>query len=104
MSEKFNLEIISPEKILLKDEIVSATIPSFEGEMTILSNHLPLITFLRPGVIKITNSENLEYFVEEDCMTHLIIKNMENLRFSLKLLVNATKCCSKYYTDCTCPF
>ena len=46
MSEKFNLEIISPEKILLKDEIVSATIPSFEGEMTILSNHLPLITFL----------------------------------------------------------
>ncbi len=48
MSEKFNLEIISPEKILLKDEIVSATIPSFEGEMTILSNHIPLITFLRP--------------------------------------------------------
>ena len=65
MSEKFNLEIISPEKILLKDEIISATIPSFEGEATLLSNHIPLITFLRPGIIKITGNKSSEYFVEE---------------------------------------
>ena len=65
MSEKFNLEVISPEKILIKNQVSSVGIPAFEGEMTILSNHIPLITFLRPGVIKITNSENLEYFVEE---------------------------------------
>ena len=53
MSESFNIEIISPEKKLLTEKLKSATIPSFEGEMTILSNHIPLITFLRPGIIKI---------------------------------------------------
>ena len=65
MSEKFNLEIISPEKILTKNQVLSVNIPAFEGEMTILHNHIPLITFLRPGIIKIVNSKDLEYFVEE---------------------------------------
>jgi len=65
MSEKFNLEIISPEKILTKNQVLSVNIPAFEGEMTILPNHIPLITFLRPGIIKIVNSKDLEYFVEE---------------------------------------
>ena len=45
MSENFNIEIISPERKLLKDKATSATIPAFEGEMTILSNHISLITF-----------------------------------------------------------
>ncbi len=65
MSEYFNIEIISPEKKLLTDKASSATIPSFEGEMTILSNHISLITFLRPGIIKINGSKELQYFLEE---------------------------------------
>tara|TARA_B100000965_G_C19037394_1_gene517989 strand:- start:17 stop:406 length:390 start_codon:yes stop_codon:yes gene_type:complete len=65
MSESFNIEIISPEKKLLTEKVNSATIPSFEGEMTILANHISLITFLRPGIIKINGSKETQYFLEE---------------------------------------
>ena len=65
MSESFNIEIISPEKKLLTDKASAATIPSFEGEMTILSNHINLITFLRPGIVKIISNKEIQYFVEE---------------------------------------
>ena len=65
MSENFNLEIILPEKILLKDQTTSVTIPSFEGDMTILKDHISLIVILRPGIIKIFGSKKAEYFVEE---------------------------------------
>ena len=65
MEKNFNLEIISPEKILLSEKVNSVTIPSFEGEMTILLDHIPLITFLRPGILRIEGSKESEYFVEE---------------------------------------
>jgi len=65
MSENFNTEIISPEKILLTDKTDSVTIPSFEGEMTILANHISLITFLRPGIIEINGTKKNKYFLEE---------------------------------------
>ncbi len=65
MSDNFNIEIVSPEKKLLTEKVSSATIPSFEGEMTILSNHIPLITFLRPGILKINGSKEIQYFLEE---------------------------------------
>ena len=65
MSDNFNIEIVSPEKKLLTEKVSSATIPSFEGEMTILSNHIPLITFLRPGIVKINGSKEIQYFLEE---------------------------------------
>ena len=65
MNESFNIEIISPEKKLLTEKVNSATIPSFEGEMTVLANHIPLITFLRPGIIKINGSKEIRYFLEE---------------------------------------
>ena len=65
MNENLNIEIISPEKILLSSKINSATIPSFEGEMTILPDHIALITFLRPGIIKINGDKESQYFVEE---------------------------------------
>tara|TARA_B100001741_G_C16346367_1_gene501949 strand:- start:264 stop:653 length:390 start_codon:yes stop_codon:yes gene_type:complete len=65
MDESFNIEIISPEKKLLTDKITSAIIPSFEGEMTILFNHIPLITFLRPGIISIVGNKETKYFSEE---------------------------------------
>ena len=65
MDKNFNLEIISPEKIILSEKVNSVTMPSFEGEMTILPDHIPLITFLRPGILRIEGSKESEYFVEE---------------------------------------
>ena len=65
MSQKFNLEIISPEKIIYSSEPAEVIIPSYEGYMTILYDHSALITFLRPGVIESKGIETKKYFVEE---------------------------------------
>ena len=65
MSDKFTIEIITPEKTILKSEATEVTIPSFEGQMGILKDHIPLITFLRPGIILVQNQEEKKYFVEE---------------------------------------
>ena len=65
MSDKFVVEIISPDQKILKSEATEVTIPSYEGQMGILKDHIPLITFLRPGIISIKNSDEKKYFVEE---------------------------------------
>ena len=65
MSEKFTVEIISPERSIIKTHTSEVTIPSFEGEMGILKDHIPLITFLRPGIIKITDENEKKFFVED---------------------------------------
>ncbi len=65
MSEKFVVEIISPDKLILKKDVSEVVLPSFEGEMGILKNHIPLITFLRPGLIKIIDETEKKFFVEE---------------------------------------
>ncbi len=65
MEKNFNLEIISPEKVLISEKVNSVTIPSFEGEMTILPEHIPLITFLRPGLATVKGEKEIKYFVEE---------------------------------------
>ena len=65
MSEKFTVEIISPDKLVFKSEAIQVTIPCFEGEASILKDHIPLITFLRPGLIKISNIEEEKFFVED---------------------------------------
>ena len=64
MDENFNIEIVSPEKKLFAEKGKSITIPSFEGEMTILYDHISIITFLRPGIINI-NENKKKFFVEE---------------------------------------
>ena len=64
MDENFNIEIVSPEKKIFAEKVKSITIPSFEGEMTILYDHISIITFLRPGVINI-NENKKKFFVEE---------------------------------------
>ena len=53
MEENFKFEIISPEKIIFSDNIKMAVLPSYEGDMSILKNHISIITFLRPGIIKV---------------------------------------------------
>jgi|TARA_B110000211_G_C14002833_1_gene519343 F-type H+-transporting ATPase subunit epsilon len=65
MSDKFTVEIISPDKLIFNSDAKEVTIPSYEGQMGILNDHIPLITFLRPGIISIQNQEKKEYFVEE---------------------------------------
>ena len=65
MSDKFTVEIISPDQTILKQETSEVVIPSFEGQMGILNNHIPLITFLRPGIITIKAKGEKEYYVED---------------------------------------
>ncbi len=66
MSENFAVEIISPDKSILKSEAVEVTIPSYEGQMGILKDHIPLITFLRPGLIIIKENSGEKFFFIED--------------------------------------
>ena len=89
MSENFAVEIISPDKSILKSEASEVTIPSYEGQMGILKDHIPLITFLRPGLIVIKeNSVEKRFFIEDGTVefsnNNLLIltstaKNLDNL-------------------------
>ena len=66
MSENFIVEIISPDQSILKSDAEEVTIPSYEGQMGILKDHISLITFLRPGLIIIKqNSGEKKFFVED---------------------------------------
>ena len=66
MSENFAVEIISPDKSILKTEATEVIIPSYEGQMGILKDHIPLITFLRPGLVTIKeNSDKKIFFIED---------------------------------------
>ena len=66
MSENFAVEIISPDKSILKSEAAEVIIPSYEGQMGILKDHIPLITFLRPGLIIIReNNGEKKFFIED---------------------------------------
>ena len=67
MSEQFNLEIVSPENSFLKkDDVTEVVIPAFEGEMGILKDHISVISFLKPGIIKISsNNEENNFYVDD---------------------------------------
>ena len=65
MSEKFTVEIISPDRSIIKTKTSQVKIPSYEGEMGILRDHIPLITFLRPGIIEIMDDRKEVFFVED---------------------------------------
>ena len=65
MLDIFTVEIISPDQSILKQEANEVTIPSYEGQMGILNNHIPLITFLRPGIITIKTKVEKKFYVEE---------------------------------------
>ena len=67
MEDNFKLEIISPEKIIFLGNPTMVTLPSYEGDMSILKNHISIITFLRPGIIKVQkNDNNFEDFFVQD--------------------------------------
>ena len=67
MSEEFTIEIVNPEKSFLsKEDVTEVVVPAFEGEMGILKDHISIISFLKPGIIKIqTKSSEEKYYVED---------------------------------------
>ena len=67
MSEEFKIEIVNPEKSFLsKEDVTEVVVPAFEGEMGILKDHISIISFLKPGVIRIlSNSGDEKYYVED---------------------------------------
>ena len=67
MEENFKLEIISPEKIIYSHDTKMVTLPSYEGDMSVLKNHISIITFLRPGIIKVKKKEEVfdDFFVQD---------------------------------------
>ena len=67
MSELFNLEIINPEKsFFTKDDVKEVVVPAYEGEMGILKDHISIISFLKPGIMKVFTSNGEEKFYIED--------------------------------------
>ena len=67
MSEEFKVEIVNPEKsFLVKEDVSEVVVPAFEGEMGILKDHISIISFLKPGIIKIlSKSGDEKYYVED---------------------------------------
>jgi F-type H+-transporting ATPase subunit epsilon len=67
MSEEFKVEIVNPEKsFLVKEDVTEVVVPAFEGEMGILKDHIPIISFLKPGIIKILSKLGDENYYVED--------------------------------------
>ncbi len=63
---EFYLEVISPEKVLISKQVSEVTVPAYEGDMTILAEHVNLVTFLRPGIMnEVSSSNQKRYFIEE---------------------------------------
>ena len=79
MSEEFKIEIVNPEKSFLsKEDVTQVVVPAFEGEMGILKDHISIISFLKPGIIKILSKSGEEkYYIEDGIIavsyTHLTL-------------------------------
>ena len=88
MIEGFNIEIVNPEKsFLTKENVSEVVVPAFEGEMGILKDHISIISFLKPGIIKVfTGSEEESFFVEDgiiefkDNTLSILTSNVFNLK------------------------
>ena len=67
MSDSFNLEIVNPEKLFLSlDNVSEVVVPAFEGDMGILKDHISIISFLKPGIVKVfSDNEVKELYVED---------------------------------------
>ena len=67
MPDSFNLEIVNPEKLFLSlDNVSEVVVPAFEGDMGILKDHISIISFLKPGIVKVfTGNEIKELYVED---------------------------------------
>jgi len=91
MKENFIVEIISPDSSVFKSETTEVTIPSFEGQMGILKDHVPLITFLRPGVITVKQDKGEEKFFAEDGTIEFVQNNLLILSSTARTFDNLKK-------------
>ena len=84
MSEEFKIEIVNPEKsFLIKEDVSEVVIPAFEGEMGILKDHISIISFLKPGIIKILSKSGDENYYVEDGIVEFKNNNLSILTSSI---------------------
>jgi F-type H+-transporting ATPase subunit epsilon len=84
MSEEFKVEIVNPEKsFLLKEDVTEVVVPAFEGEMGILKDHISIISFLKPGIIKIFSKSTEENYYVEDGIVEFKSNNLSILTSSI---------------------
>ena len=84
MSEEFKIEIVNPEQsFLLKEDVTEVVVPAFEGEMGILKDHISIISFLKPGVIKIFSKSGQQNYYVEDGIVEFKNNNLSVLTSSI---------------------
>jgi F-type H+-transporting ATPase subunit epsilon len=84
MSEEFKIEIVNPEKSFLsKEDVTEVVVPAFEGEMGILKDHISIISFLKPGIIKIFSKSGEEHYYVEDGIVEFKNNNLSVLTSSI---------------------
>jgi len=92
MEDNFKIEIIRPEKIIFSDSTKMVKIPSYEGDMSILKNHISIVTFLRPGLVKVEKKDtNFEEFFVEDGTIEFFNNTLILLSASVINLKNLSK-------------
>ena len=92
MSENFNIEIVNPEKsFLTKDNVSEVVVPAFEGEIGILKDHISIISFLKPGIIKIFSGSEEENFFVEDGIVEFKDNSLSILTSSIFNIKNSDK-------------
>ena len=92
MSEEFKIEIVNPEKsFLIKEDVFEVVIPAFEGEMGILKDHISIISFLKPGIIKILSKSGDENHYVEDGIVEFKNNNLSILTSSIFNLTDFDK-------------
>ena len=84
MSEEFKVEIVNPEKsFLIKEDVSEVVLPAFEGEMGILKDHISIISFLKPGIIKVMSKSGDENYYVEDGIVEFKNNNLSILTSSI---------------------
>ena len=92
MSEEFKVEIVNPEKsFLVKDDVLEVVVPAFEGEMGILKDHISIISFLKPGIIKILSKSGDEKYYVEDGIVEFKNNNLSILTSTIFNLADMDK-------------
>ena len=92
MNDEFKLEIVNPDKsFLIKDDVLEAVVPAFEGEMGILKDHISIISFLKPGIIKIFSKSGEEKYYVEDGIIEFKNNNLSVLTSSIFNLKDVKK-------------
>ena len=92
MSEEYSVELVNPEKSFLsKNDVTEVVVPAFEGEIGILKDHISLISFLKPGIIKIFSKSGEESFYVNDGIIEFKDNNLSILTSSIFNLNDLSK-------------